>query len=482
MCGTTGAACQIHIPKRRYSFSAFDCEPRTPSKFIKQQSHDFFNDYTLELNEIGKGLYGVIKKCVHKRTRLKYAVKEIAKSGLPLSVVENRGIYKQIQVLKEIDHPCVLRIHEFYEDSYRYFIVMDYYSGGDLFDKMIELGKLAEVDCANIIWQILSTLSYLHSKHIIHRDLKPENILLEDSESEISVKIIDFDNVIQSEEPVKGVVGTLEYMAPEVFDSSYDEKCDIWSLGVLLYVLISGNSPFGADTDDLVRLNIKQAKYEMTSRAWRDVSSAAKDFIGKVLVKNPKKRVSAEEALKHPWVHSANPYKAEALTSLLRLKQFTNKNKVKEVLYTYILSHIIPYEELKTLKLAFQQLDYNAHGKISKNEVVHVLESSLEADDAAETAEVIFFNGDSDKNGYLEYSEFLRAAIEQKDLLCDANIEKAFLMIDSEGNGQASYEEFKESIGSDISESTVTDMMAMLDPTSTGVITLEQFKGFLLTD
>ena len=149
MCAA-GPNLQISIPKRRNSMPMIDYELATPIKFIKLQAKDFFNDYDLESHTIGTGLYGIIKRCVHKRSGLEYAVKEIPKLGLPITVVKSRGIYKQIQILKEVDHPCVLRIHEFYEDRENYYIVMDYYSGGDLFDKVLEKGSIDEHECTVI--------------------------------------------------------------------------------------------------------------------------------------------------------------------------------------------------------------------------------------------------------------------------------------------------------------------------------------------
>ena len=482
ICTTSEAKLTITVSKRTNSLPMIYFEPPTPVKFIKQHDHGFFNDYSLTGGEIGSGLYGIIKKCTHKRSLLNYAVKVISKSGLPRALVNDRGLYKQIEVLKKIDHPCVLRIHEYYEDLNNYYIVMDYYLGGDLFDKMAEKGKLPEADCSMIIWQILSTLSYLHSQNIIHRDIKPENIVLEDNDTNISVKIIDFDNAIETEGPVKGMVGTLEYMAPEVLSTYYDEKCDMWSLGVLMYVILSGYSPFGSENIEVLKLNIKKGKFSLEGRIWMEVSPAAKDLIQKLLEVNPKKRLSAADALKHPWVHNSNINNTEALSSLLRVKEFSNHSKVREVLYTYILSHIIPHEKIKSLKLAFQQLDLNSNGKLSKDEILYALGFCMEAQDAEEAAERIFSNGDSDRNGFLEYSEFLRAAIEHKDLLSDENIEKAFLMIDNTGDGVVTYDEFRTSIGSDISETVIHDMLIMLDPLLTGSITLEQFKSFLLDD
>ena len=357
---------------------------------------------------------------------------------------------------------------------------MDYYSGGDLFDRMAEQGKISENECAIIIWQILSAVAYLHRKNIMHRDLKPENIVLEDQESKIFVKIIDFDNAVKFTKPVKGVVGTLEYMAPEILDSYYTEKCDIWSLGVLLYVLLSGNSPFGGSTDEIVKMRIKSGKFDLEGKDWKNISVGAKDLIKKMLVKSPEKRLSACSALRHPWVQTGNITEGKVFETLLRVKDFSNHNKAKEVLYTYILSHIIPFQQLQSLRLAFQQLDYNADGKLSKGEILFVLKSFMDFELAAETLNLIFLNGDSDRNGYLEYSEFLRAAIEHKNLISQENVEKAFLMIDTSGDGVVSYQEIKSTIGGDVSEFIMDEMIGMLDPKSSGIITLEQFKECLL--
>lgn len=451
----------------------------TPTKFIKQQFSNFLLDYEVEPETIGVGLYGIVKKCVHKRSGLHYAVKEIMKSGLPPSFLRNKTLQKQIEILKELDHPCVLRIHEFYEDKTMFYIVMDFYSGGDLIEKVISQGKLQESECVVIFWQVCSAISYLHSKNIVHRDIKPENIVLEDNDKSMSVKIIDFDTAVHCTQPLHDMVGTLDYMAPEVLDGKYTEKADMWSLGVLLYVLLSGNSPFGASTDQLLRLNIKRGKYDLVSKEWKEISPQAKDLLKLLLTTDPDSRLSASAALQHPWVQSSDIGSHDLVSTLLRVKDFSNKNKFQEVIYTYILSHIIPHEQLKTLKLIFQQLDYNADGKLSKNEILYVLREEMEIERATEAVEIIFNNGDSDKNGYLEYSEFLRAAIERENLLSDENIEKTFKMIDSSGDGIVTYAEFQDSFGSDLPASVISELLLLIDPNKTGKILFSQFRDFL---
>ena len=479
ICNTGKGVGQV-VVTRTNSLPITCSEMITPTKFIQQHFSSFFDTYIIENKTIGEGLYGVVKKCVHKRSGLLYAVKEIAKSGLPRECIRNKTVQKQIGILKEIDHPCVLRTHELYEDKNYFYIVMDYYSGGDLIEKVLNEGKIPESECVVITWQILAAVSYLHKKNIVHRDLKPENIVLEDKDSNISVKIIDFDTAVHCIEPLTEVAGTLDYMAPEVLKKRYDEKVDMWSLGVLLYVLLSGNSPFGGSTEEVIKLNISKGKFDLEGPVWKEISGPAKDLIRKMLVVDPEQRISAPAALQHPWINNSPMDQGELVNTLMRVKDFSNTNKFQEVIYSYILSHIIPHEKLKALKLVFQHLDYNADGKLSKSEILYALEGSMELDTAAEAVEIIFNNGDSDKNGYLEYTEFLRAAIDKENLLSEENLIKTFQAIDITGDGVVTYSEFEASFGVEICSSVLEELLQMVDPDKTGKIGFEQFREFLI--
>lgn len=164
---------------------------------------------------------------------------------------ETRMLFNEINILRELDHPNIVKMYEFFEDEKRYYIVTEICKGGELFDEIIARGKFTEKDAAVLMKQVLSCVNYCHKNHIVHRDLKPENILLEQNKDFDQIKIIDFGTslLFDSAKSLDEKLGTPYYIAPEVLNKKYNEKCDIWSCGVIVYILLSGMPPFNGQSD-----------------------------------------------------------------------------------------------------------------------------------------------------------------------------------------------------------------------------------------
>jgi len=275
-----------------------DCEDAV----IRESIEDFY-----ELGrEIGRGGFSVVVEGTCKKTGDKFAIKCIKKT-----MVEGEDIKllrREIKIMKRVNHPNILKLYEVFEDDEEFFLVMELVLGKELFDKIVERGQYSERDASNIVRQIVAAVDYLHSNGIAHRDLKPENLLSAgDSEKEI-IKIADFGfSKNFGEEKLMTSCGSPGYVAPEVLTSeSYDKSVDMWSVGVIIYILLCGYPPFYADNAPALFKKIMDVKYDFDDASWDEVSDDAKNLIRHLLVKDPKERYTAKQCLEDPWVQGVN--------------------------------------------------------------------------------------------------------------------------------------------------------------------------------
>jgi calcium-dependent protein kinase len=207
--------------------------------------------------------------------------------------------YDEVKILKDMDHPGILRLFEFYEDEDQIHIVTEICEGGDLFDYIVDTEFISEAMVSSIMEQTLAAVSYCHANNIVHRDLKPENLLLEakpaDPTDPLHIKVIDFGTATLAQGKLSQMKGTAMYMAPEMArKEKYDDRCDVWSCGVLLYVLLSGGPPFGGDSDAEIIAELKRGVVEFDPEDWADVSDDAKDLVLKMMDFNKGSRLTAE--------------------------------------------------------------------------------------------------------------------------------------------------------------------------------------------
>jgi len=279
-----------------------------------------------EMGEIlGRGSFSVVRKAKNKANKKYYAVKVIQKKAVRTEVLE-----REITIMQKLDHPHVLKMNEVFEEERTISIVLDIVTGGELFEKVVERGHFSEVDASALVSQIVGAVAYLHSQGVVHRDLKPENLLCT-TDSKLNIFVSDFGlSRIFSDgdfQQMSTQCGSLEYCAPEVLvGNPYDQSVDMWSIGVITYILLTGYFPFfDPDRNPAVLFDkIQNVVYD-----WEDcpqVSTAGKSFVSELLVHDPKKRMSARDALKHPWL------KGEKLSSDNLNKAFSNmlKNIIKK--------------------------------------------------------------------------------------------------------------------------------------------------------
>jgi len=263
--------------------------------------------YTIH-DELGRGAFSVVKLAVENSTGKKYAVKIIQKS----KVEQNVRLATEMEILKQVQHDNIISLKEIIDTKTCLFIVTELVTGGELFDKIVELGQYTEKDASILVTKMVSAIQYLHSINIVHRDLKPENLLLRDPESVSEVKLADFglSKIVGTKVMMQTACGTPGYVAPEVLTAQgYDKEVDMWSIGVITYILLCGFPPFYNENLPELFEQILKAAYDFPEEYWKDISEDGKDFIRKLLVVDPKKRMTGEEALRHPWLVGNPPSK-----------------------------------------------------------------------------------------------------------------------------------------------------------------------------
>ncbi|XP_025064170.1 death-associated protein kinase 2 isoform X3 [Alligator sinensis] len=258
--------------------------------------------------ELGSGQFAIVKKCQEKGTGVEYAAKFIKKrqSRASRRGVRREEIEREVNILQQILHGNIIKLHDVYENKTDVVLILELVSGGELFDFLAQKESLSEEEATRFIKQILDGVNYLHSKKIAHFDLKPENIMLLDQNIPIPhIKLIDFGLAHKIEDGVefKNIFGTPEFVAPEIVNyEPLGLAADMWSIGVITYILLSGASPFLGENKQETLANITAVNYEFDEEFFSHTSDLAKDFIQKLLVKDTRKRLTIQEALSHPWI------------------------------------------------------------------------------------------------------------------------------------------------------------------------------------
>ncbi|MGL4947765.1 MAG: serine/threonine-protein kinase, partial [Mycoplasma sp.] len=289
------------------------------------------------LEHWGTGSFGIVQKLRHKPSNQIRAMKIIKKD----SSYEDKH-WKEIQNWMNWDHPHILKWYEFFYDKKNWYIITEFCEGGELFEKIKDRdGFFSEKDAAKILKQVLQAVAYCHSVGWVHRDWKPENILLEGDDLD-NIKLIDFgtSNFFKPGQKFKQRLGTAYYIAPEVLQKNYDEKCDWWSIGVIMYIWLTGEPPINGKNDDEILKNVRNCYIDFTSSWFDSVSESGVSLLQKLWEKNPYKRLSALEAIDHPWIKNQapnskwNPQAAKKV--FVNLKNFQADQKLQEASVAFI--------------------------------------------------------------------------------------------------------------------------------------------------
>jgi len=267
--------------------------------------------------ELGRGAFSVVKVGINKKTKEKVAIKIIDRNDVGKDYEKN--LRMEMDILRRVDHPNIIALHEMVEAGNKLYFVMELVTGGELFDRIVEKGSYSEEDAKILVRKIVSAIDYLHKQNIAHRDLKPENLLVKSVEDDTEVKIADFglSKIIDKDKMMQTACGTPGYVAPEVLNAEgYDKEVDMWSVGVITYILLCGFPPFYSESVPEVFEQIMKAEYDYPEEYWDEISAEAKDFIDHLLVVDVSKRLTAEQALNHPWLRQSTKKKSTPLGKL----------------------------------------------------------------------------------------------------------------------------------------------------------------------
>jgi calcium-dependent protein kinase len=431
---------------------------------------------------LGGGHFGTVRVAYKRKEepRRYYAIKSISKKNLSPSDLED--LIKEVDIISGLDHPVIIDFYETYQDEFFFHIVMELCKGKEVFQKIASEGKIEEKKVAIVINKVLNAIAYCHSRGITHRDIKPENILFETNEQNSEIKLIDFglSRKYSVDQKMHTILGTPYYIAPEVLKGNYDEKCDIWSIGALTYIMLSGEPPFKGKSNNEIFMKIIKDPIKFNPYKWNNLSENSKNFIKLCLNKDPQKRPNAVEALGHVWFNSIEISSPKNITQdiLNNIKNFSIKQQFKKIVLRYILS-TLNETELKKYKRAFYAIDFKHNGTISKEELKRAFEiGKIEITD--DNINKVFKLCDENQKGSLDYTDFLMCAYDKKYLLTDKKLNLAFQYFDVDNSGIIEIHDVKDAMlrfGKNVVDSDDTKKLIMEITKDENVdsIILEQF-------
>uniref|UniRef100_A0A7N0TXX0 non-specific serine/threonine protein kinase n=1 Tax=Kalanchoe fedtschenkoi TaxID=63787 RepID=A0A7N0TXX0_KALFE len=436
--------------------------------------------------ELGRGEFGITYLCTDRETREDLACKSISKKKLR-TAVDIEDVRREVQIMSSLpDHPNIVKLRETYEDNDNVHIVMELCEGGELFDRIVARGHYTERAAANVARTVMEVVKMCHDNGVIHRDLKPENFLFANKKEHSPLKAIDFGLSVffTPGECFSEIVGSPYYMAPEVLRRNYGPEVDVWSAGVILYILLCGVPPFWAESEQGVALSILRGVIDFKREPWPQISESAKSLVRQMLQPDPNKRLSAQQVLEHPWLQNSKKASNVPLGDIVRsrLRQFSIMNRFKKRAMRVIAEHL-SVEESEVIRDMFTLMDTDNDGKVSYDELRAGLKkvgSKLDEPEIKLLMEV----ADVDKNGVLDYGEFVAVTIHLQRMENDELIRRAFMFFDKDESGYIELEELKDALvdESGIIDAEVLDgILREVDTDKDGRISYEEFVVMMKT-
>jgi len=434
---------------------------RVRKSFILKNEGSLENDYKI-LEKIGKGcLHGKLFKVFHYETK-QIRIMKIINNDKSKTLINDKYFLDEMAELSQLDHQNLIKIYEYYIVNDSYYIIMEFAEGRELVDNFDESFKYTEKQAAIIFIQLLSCVSYLHSKGIRHCDLNLNNFMIESRKiGDLNIKLIDFgfrfsisySSIEKSIHKIKNIgkhMFSAYYTAPEILNGVYNEKCDIWSLGVILYILLGGDPPFNGEDEYEIFESSKQGKYNYNGNQREKVNKHAKGLIDKLLKKVPQNRIIAEEALKDQWILNCDMNKkiGEDLKITYKITNFSKLQNLEEAILSYMIHNFSTTEDCKKLKTIFKEMDKNSNGRLTYEELKIGMNKFFEGINLQEAELLEMIKSiDKDDSGFIEYHEFLLAFLDKEMLLTEKNLINAFHHFDKDKSGNIGIKEFKVLMG-----------------------------------
>ncbi|CAI2362808.1 unnamed protein product [Moneuplotes crassus] len=440
-----------------------------------------------ELGKIlGSGKYGVVRKGVAKNNPdFRVAVKVIDVSKLNSQF---HSLIQEILTLKKADHPNIVKIHEMYRDDETLYLVMEYVDGEELFDFIADRFKLKESEACDIIEQLVKSIRYLNTLGVVHRDLKPENIMI--NKKTFQIKILDFGLSAYFDESsqLRSKVGTPYYVAPEVLNGEYGKECDMWSVGVICYILLVGYPPFNSKNLKKIYEKIREGKPDYYQSEWENLSKDALDFTNKCIQKDIYKRMTPAKALTHSWITNKKTFKGEINTTVLRrLANFKSPDKLRKEIFQVLVCNVQP-DTIYKMNEYFASLDVDNKGEISIKDVMKKFEELKFQSSRFDLLKSAYAENEDLK---IQYTDFIARVLDITREVENDDLIRVFQHFDSDGSGKITKDDLKMVMkrkGENLSEEELNELIGQVDSSlragknenNRTEINFETFKNYML--
>ncbi|CAN6247354.1 unnamed protein product [Urochloa humidicola] len=438
---------------------------------------------------LGHGQFGYTFAATDRLSGDRVAVKRIDKSKMtrPVAVED---VKREVKILKALKgHENIVHFYNAFEDDSYVYIVMELCEGGELLDRILakKNSRYSEKDAAVVVRQMLKVAAECHLRGLVHRDMKPENFLFKSNKEDSPLKATDFglSDFIKPGKKFHDIVGSAYYVAPEVLKRRSGPESDVWSIGVITYILLCGRRPFWDKTEDGIFKEVLRNKPDFRKRPWSSISAGAKDFVKRLLVKNPRARLTAAQALSHPWVREGGEASEIPvdISVLSNMRQFVKYSRFKQFALRALAS-TLNEEELADLKDQFDAIDIDKSGSISIEEMRHALAKDLPWRLKGPRVLEIIQAIDSNTDGLVDFKEFVAATLhihqmaeldsERWGMRCQA----AFSKFDLDGDGYITPEELRMHTGL---KGSIEPLLEEADIDKDGRISLSEFRKLLRT-